>query len=182
MPRIQIDFGDVNVFDTIPEGVHPAVVDKLDIRQKDENSYPYLNWDFLISDGPAKGRHAFLRTSLSEKALWRLVPVLQAVGIAPKEPEALKQFNFEFDYDEETLIITQPQVVGIPVLLTITHERAGSSVYSNVSDVSAPTRLASPAPTSETPSAGLKINMPQSASAETPPAPPVSGKPKLTLK
>lgn len=154
--EIVVNFADVELYEIVPPGRYTAVVDKLEMRQKEGAEHPYLAWDYRISAGEEEGRHVFANTSFSPKALWRLVPVLAAVGIEYEKAPV------HFEYDEESGVVTQPMVVGQPVILVISNSKEGGTTYVNVDEV---------LPISADTGAGI-INVPsQTPEGQVPPPP-----------
>jgi len=127
--QIVVNFADVEMYEIVPPGRYPAVVDKLEMRQKEGGAHPYLAWNFRISSGEEEGRHVFNNTSFSPKALWRLIPVLAAVGVDYQAAPV------QFEYDEESGVVTHPMVIGNPVLLVVSNSKEGGATYVNIDEV-----------------------------------------------
>jgi len=134
MPRISVNFSEVGEYELVPEGHHPFIVSVVDVRQSEEGKYPYLNWDLEITDGPAVGRHLFMRTSLSPKALFRLLPVLEALDVIDESFD-LEVDDLDIDFDEETGIVLEPDLEGLVGVAVVFHETFEGRTTSNVSEV-----------------------------------------------
>lgn len=68
-------------FEAMPEGIYNAVLDG-EVEQADGANGVYWKWTFKITDEGYDGRNAWLNTSLSEKAMWKLKEVFEAFGVA----------------------------------------------------------------------------------------------------
>lgn len=104
MPRITVDFSDVQDFEVLPKGDYPIVVDKVEMR--DGTEYPYLNWQLKVSEGEHKDRLLWIITSFSPKALFRLKDILENLGVFSEE--------LDIEVDEETGLVTKPELIGLP--------------------------------------------------------------------
>jgi len=69
-------------FEAMPEGIYDAVLDG-EVETGDGTNGIYWKWTFKITtDGEFEGRNAWLNTSLSDKAMWKLKEVFEAFGVA----------------------------------------------------------------------------------------------------
>ena len=132
MARTTVDFSDVQEFSAIPKGDYPAVIVKAEYRGTETTGkeHPYINWEFDLTDGEFKGRKQWLVTSFSPKALWRLKDMMENLGVVEEE--------IEFDYDEETGLITDPELVGLPCVLSVSKGMYQGRETNNVDAVTAP--------------------------------------------
>jgi hypothetical protein len=77
--------------------------------------YNYLNWEFTCTeDGELKNRKFWTVTSFSPKALFRLQQVCENLGLPTDE--------IEFDYDEDTMLVVEPELAGIPCMLAVSQD------------------------------------------------------------
>lgn len=125
MPRITVDFSDVQDFEVLPIGEYSAIIAKATLRQvgMEPEKFPYINVEMDIQEaldvkgdvGDVKGRKVWMIMSMSPKAL----------GITKQYLENLEIYADDFNIDaEETdtgdLIVTDPELVGLPVRVKLT--------------------------------------------------------------
>lgn len=114
MARVTIDFSDVQDFDVLDEGEYPVVIEKAEFRpSQQEGKFPYINLELTITDEAHKGRKLWMILSFSPKALWRMKDVFANLGIYSDA--------MEVDYDEDTMMVTEPEIVGLPAIAVVTH-------------------------------------------------------------
>lgn len=112
MERVTVDFSDVEEFSPVDKGEYPVLIEKATwVDPEVEDKFPYINLDLKITEGEFKDRHVFTVLSLSPKALWRTKQTLENLG--------LFQENLDIDYDEDTLVVTSPELVGLPAVATV---------------------------------------------------------------
>lgn len=78
----------------VPDGEYLVKVEE--VTQEDGDKAPYLKWVFVIAEGKSEGGKLYNNTSLSEKALWNLKTLLEALGVEIPDDE--------FDIDPEDLV------------------------------------------------------------------------------
>jgi len=106
--RVTVDFSDVQDFEPF-EGEHPVLIEKVEyVEAQSEDKYDYLSWELTVSDGEFKGRKGWLNTSFSPKALFKLKEVLENLGLYDDE--------LDIDYDEDTMLVTTPELSGLPAV------------------------------------------------------------------
>lgn len=76
----------------IPDGEY--LVKVAEVTQEEGDKAPYLKWVFEIAEGKSEGGKLYNNTSLSEKALWNLKTLLEALGVEIPEDE------FDIEPDE----------------------------------------------------------------------------------
>ena len=132
MTRVGVDFSDIEEFSPIEKGTYPAVVAKAEMRLAEETGkeYNYINWEFDLTEGEFKGRKQWMVTSFSPKALWRMKEMFENIGIYQDE--------LEIDYDEETKLITDPEVSGLPCVLEVSKKLYEGRQTNQVDAVLAP--------------------------------------------
>lgn len=114
--RFRFDLSSVEASPSLPPGTYRAAVKQVELREGKSSGKPYLNWTFQVLEPPFVGRVVYLTTSLQEHALFRLKEVFLALG---------EESNLvELEVDEDTNLLTYPQVVGREVLLRV-GERPG---------------------------------------------------------
>lgn len=125
MGSISINFAEVeSSFETMEAGFYPAVCEKVEVRESKSSEYPYLNWEWTISEGEHEGRKQWQITSLSPKAAFRLKDQLIALGVIDGTEE---DFPVEWDDDVEVTpsagpLLLEPEVSGLAALLHVTVE------------------------------------------------------------
>lgn len=132
MPRTSVDFSDIEEFSAIEKGTYTAVVAKAEMRLAEDTGkeYNYINWEFDLTDGEFKGRKQWMVTSFSPKALWRMKEMFENLGIYQDE--------LEIDYDEETKLVTEPEVAGLPCILEVSKRMYEGRETNQVDAVLAP--------------------------------------------
>jgi len=114
MAKLTVDFSDAESFDAVPAGEYPVVVIEVEVRESQRSEHPYLNWELEITEGEATGRKLWMMTSLSPKALWRLQQVFENLG--------LPQDEVELEVDDDTGLVTEPELAGLPAVAPVTNE------------------------------------------------------------
>lgn len=96
---VHVNLSDVsNEFEVLPEGLYNATLVDADLVERDDpDKYPYIKWEFKLTDKPGK---AWTNTSLSPNALFKLRELLEAVG----EDENLLDDEDGFDIDPSDYI------------------------------------------------------------------------------
>ncbi len=115
MVKVAVDFSEVESFEAIEEGEYPVVIEQVEyVEPASEDKYPYLNVQLEISEGEHEGRKLWTILSFSPKALWRMKEVFENLGLPVDE--------VEFEVDEDTNYVTEPELVGIPCLAVVSIE------------------------------------------------------------
>lgn len=137
MGSININFADVESgFDAIPEGVYPAIVEKVEVRESKSSDYNYLNWEWTLTEGEHEGRKMWQITSLSPKALFRLKDQLIALGVI----EGDEDMEITWDDDVEITpgegpLLLEPDVTGMTANLVVTIEPYKGSDRNRVDEI-----------------------------------------------
>lgn len=128
MPNIAIDFSDVKGgFEALPAGEYAVVVDKVELRDG-SGEHPYLNWELVVTeDGEHKDRRLWFITSFSPKALWRMKETFENLGIY--------QDAMQFNIDDETRALLEPEVVGLPGVAVVIQEPYQDRVSNKVKNL-----------------------------------------------
>lgn len=127
MPRITVDFSDVQDFEVLPTGEYSGVITKTTLRNVDvEDKFPYINVEIDIQEaletkedaGDVEGRKVWMVMSTSPKAL----------GITKQYLENLDLYVENLDIDAEEgdngdLIVTNPEMVGLPVKVQLSKRK-----------------------------------------------------------
>jgi hypothetical protein len=115
VPRVTVDFSDVQDFEALPEDEYLALIEKAEWRVATEDGKSdYINVQFRIKEeGEFKDRVVFTILSLSPKALFRMKQAFENLGIIEPDDE------LELDYDEDTMLLTSPEIVGLPCKITL---------------------------------------------------------------
>jgi hypothetical protein len=110
--RVTVDFSDVQEFEALEKGEYPVLIEKAEYREpQTDDKYPYINLELTVIEGEAKGRKLWMILSFSPKALWRMKDVFENLGLYEDEVEV--------DYDEETMLVTEPELAGLPALAVV---------------------------------------------------------------
>jgi hypothetical protein len=114
--RIKVNFGDVEGFDALPEGVYTATVEKIEYRPaKEAGKSPYLNVEYTVSEPEEfAGRKVWEVLSWAPKALFRMRDFFRAAGFEDDE--------YDLDVDEESGLLLDPDLAGEAVEVTIENE------------------------------------------------------------
>lgn len=127
MPRITVDFSDVQDFEVLPKGRYAGIITRNTLRNVDvEDKSPYMNVEIEVSEvisskedpGDCKGRKLWMVMSTSPKAL----------GITKQYLENLDLFSEEFEIDAEEddngdLVVITPELVGLPVEVEVSKRK-----------------------------------------------------------
>lgn len=111
MARTTINFADVSDgFDALPEDEYGVVIEKAEYREAtQEGKFDYINLTLKVTDeGEFKDRLVWMILSFSPKSLWRMKQVFENLNIISPDEE------LEIDYDDETKLVTSPELVGVP--------------------------------------------------------------------
>lgn len=113
MSKLTVDFSEVESFEPLPKGEYLAVIEEAKVvHPASEDKYPYINLKLDVTeDGEYKGRKLWVIWSLSPKALFRMKNDLDNLGIVVDE--------IDIDFDEDTDMVTSPELVGVPVVATV---------------------------------------------------------------
>lgn len=143
MPRINIDFSAGGSFDVLPEGQYEATIDEIRYRDaRAEGKFPQLAVVMTIAEGEFTGRKAFQNLSLSPAAMWRMANFFNLFGLEEQGADGL-------DYDEDTKLVTEPDLSGEPVRIKIKHRMWQGEVQADVTVVeayNAPAQAETPPP------------------------------------
>lgn len=125
MARVTVDFSDVQDFEAIPKAEYSVVIVKPEYREAQEaDKYDYINLEMDITEGEFKGRKLWMILSLSPKALWRMKDVFENLGIYQDE--------IEIDYDEDTKIVTEPELTGMPGVAVVSQRTYEGRIQNQV--------------------------------------------------
>lgn len=115
MPRTTVNFAEVEGMDAVPKGDYECVISDATWREAtEEGKSDYINLEATVTEaGEYKDRKFWSVLSFSPKALWRMKETLENLGIIEPDDE------IEFDYDEDTMKVTEPELIGIPCLVTV---------------------------------------------------------------
>jgi hypothetical protein len=129
--RVTVDFSEVEEFEPLPKGEYPAVIESIEYREaQEEGKFDYLNVEYTVTEPEFKGRKLWQVWSFSPKSLWRMKQTLENLGVFEEE--------IEVDYDEESMIVTEPALVGTPVMLTVSTRPYEGRIQNDVTAVTSP--------------------------------------------
>lgn len=111
MPKVQVDFSEVQDFEPLEKGEYDAVIEKVTfVEPVEADKYPYLNVELTLTDPPSGGSSkAWIIWSLSPRALFRMKQDFENLGLPADE--------IEIDYDEDTMLVTEPELDGMPCII-----------------------------------------------------------------
>lgn len=126
MARVSVDFSQVEEFEPLPKGDYSVLVEKVEYREaQTEDKYDYLNWELSVTEeGEFKGRKLWFISSFSPKALWRLKQILENLGVYDDD--------LEIDYDEDTMLVIDPELQGLPAMATVSQRTYEGRPQNNV--------------------------------------------------
>jgi hypothetical protein len=139
VPRITVDFSDVQEFEALDKGEYLGVISKAEYRDfpDEPDRYPYINLEIDVTEPPdLKGRKLWSVLSFSPKALWRMKQVFENLDIFMDE--------MEFDVDEETNMVVSPELVGIPVLCAVSKRIYEGREQNQIDSITSPDGSAAP--------------------------------------
>lgn len=146
MPRITVDFSDVQEFEVLPKGEYAAVIAKAEWREpQDADKYPYVNLEFDVKEAVnvtedvdlGNGRKLWAILSTSPKALWRMKQVFENLGIYMEE--------LDIDVDDETNAVLSPELVGLPCHVTVSKRVYEGREQNQVDAITSPDGGSAPA-------------------------------------
>lgn len=116
MAKVTVDFSEVEEFAAIPKGEYPMIFEELEfVEPASEDKYPYVNVKASITEGEHDGRNVWGIWSFSPKALWRMKQAFENLGLPVDE--------VEFEVDEDTNLVTSPDLVGMPFVGVVEVEK-----------------------------------------------------------
>lgn len=128
MARTTVDFSDVQGFDALEKGEYAAVIEKVEYREAtEEGKYDYLNVELTVTEPGFEGRKLWFIWSLSPKALFRMKQGFENLGL-PSDV-------IEIDYDDETMLVTEPELAGLPLIAVVTQRVYQGQTQNNVDTV-----------------------------------------------
>jgi hypothetical protein len=112
VPSVQVNLGDVtSTFDNLPYDEYEGQIDKVEWRPaREQGKFPQLQVTYAVIDGDQLGRKQSEFLSLSPKADFRLKRFFDRFGLGELET---------FDYDEDTNLVTEPDLIGIRVVFKV---------------------------------------------------------------
>lgn len=142
VPRITVDFSDVQDFEALPKDEYPGVIVKATYKEpEDSEKFPYINLEIDVTgpgskgtfEGDPKGRKLWSILSLSPKALWRTKQVFENLDI----------YSEEMDIDVEEgengeMLVTDPPLVGVPVVCAVSTREYEGRMQNQVDSITSP--------------------------------------------
>jgi hypothetical protein len=127
MGKFAVDFSNVESFEPLPEGEYRCRIEEVVVKRNKADTGDYLNWTLEVIDGEFSGRKLWLMTSLSAKALWKLKEVFESLGIEGDQQE--------LEWDDDTMLVTSPELVDLVVVAQVTQELYKDRVQNRVGEV-----------------------------------------------
>jgi hypothetical protein len=110
MPKVTVDFSEVQEIEPLEKGEYPAIIEKVTyVEAVQDDKYDYLNAEFTLTDAPGASNKAWIIWSLSPRALFRMKQDFENLGLPADE--------IEIDYDEDTMLVTEPELAGMPCIV-----------------------------------------------------------------
>lgn len=116
MPSVAVNLADVQSFSNLPVGEYDGQIDKMEHRPaRSEGKFPQLMVTYVsLEEGDTLGKKTSEFLSLSPKADFRLKRWFDKFGLGDLEA---------YDYDEETMLVTDPDLLGIRVVFRCYEDR-----------------------------------------------------------
>lgn len=126
MPKVPIDFSEVQDFEALEKGEYSCIIEEVRyVEPQSDDKYPYLNLMLTVTeDGEYNNRKLWKIWSLSPKALFRMKQDLENLGYDVDE--------IEIDYDEDTMLVLEPELSGMPCMATVTQRTYEGRLQNNV--------------------------------------------------
>lgn len=116
MPAIHVDLSNAQGYESLPEGEYLAQIDGLVHKPTDDpDKFDQIMVKYQVIDGELLGKTATEWLSLSPKAAFRLAKWFGKFGIELEEDT--------LESDDDTLDITNPDLVGLQVIIRSFKER-----------------------------------------------------------
>lgn len=128
MPNFSLNLADVSESIKIDPGKYAAMVGKVELVESSDKTSHNLRWGFQLTGHKYEGVKLTMFTSLKPTALWRLKGVLRNLGF-------VVDGTINFEVDEDTGILVDPPVSGLPCLLVIKDDTYNGQIRSVVDDV-----------------------------------------------
>lgn len=111
MAKVTVDFSQVEEFEPLDKGEYDGVILKgTFVEPAEADKYPYINVEIDMSEVPeGASAKVWIIWSLSPKALWRMKQDFENLGLPSDE--------IDIDYDEDTMLVSEPEIAGMPVVV-----------------------------------------------------------------
>lgn len=122
MGTMSINFAEIEGgFEPLPEGTYDCIIEKVEVRESKSSDNNYLNWEFKVTDDDHENQRLWMITSLSDRALFRLKDVFEALGVLNDEMDIEWDDDVEITPQEGPLLLN-PDVVGLPCEVVVHNE------------------------------------------------------------
>jgi hypothetical protein len=130
MARKSVDFSDVQGFEPLEKGEYAVMFEKLEMREAQEaDKYDYINVELTVTEPGFEGRKLWMNWSFSPKALWRMKQSLENLGLPADQ--------IDVEYDDDTMQVTTPELVGMPAIATVTQRVYQGQIQNDVGTLTA---------------------------------------------
>jgi len=152
MPKVTVDFSDVQEIEPLEKGEYAAIIEKATyVEPVSEDKYPYINVELTLTEAVGGSSKAWTIWSLSPRALFRMKQDFENLGLPADE--------IEIDYDEDTMLVTEPELAGMPCIVVcdkprVYEGRAQTNVAALLGSDSAPAGKKTTAKSATKPKAG----------------------------
>ena len=127
MTRMHVDFPDDN-YEPVPVGDYVAEISKVELRAASgPGKFEKISVEFVIMEGPWASRRVWENLSFSPKALFRMRGFFALFGY--------NKAGLEFDVDDESQEIVEPDLKGRAVGITVGHRDWEGQTKEDVEDV-----------------------------------------------
>lgn len=116
MPNVSLDMSNVQQRTALPKGDYECIISSVKYGLSKAENKPTIYWEFTVAEGESEGRKFFMSTSLELDALWKLQQVFEGLGLDPK-------YAGELEFDDDTNLIVEPNIIGLPVLCSVVADR-----------------------------------------------------------
>jgi hypothetical protein len=129
--KINVNFGEVKGIEPFPEGDYEGIIERA-YAADGRSEHPQIKWEITcLSEGDQKGRTAFMSTSFSPGALWKMKEIFGNFGLDMSG-------SLDVEFDKDTSDLTYPDLIGKPVGFKCgkpSKAESGDRMFTNVTSV-----------------------------------------------
>lgn len=110
MPKVTVDFSEVQDIEPLEKGEYEATIEKATfVEPVSDDKYPYINVELTLVEAQGGASKCWIIWSLSPRALFRMKQDFENLEL-PADA-------IDIDYDEDTMLVTEPELAGMPVIV-----------------------------------------------------------------
>lgn len=128
--ELTVNFADVQTRALIPAGDYSGIVTDCVLKEKTGKEHPYLNFEVTIAEGDHEGRKLYLVASFQPNAMWKMMETFQNLG--------LTDLDYKLTVDDQTMVLTEPEVIGLPCVIQVFQEPYNKRMTSKISNILGP--------------------------------------------